>query len=87
VEHLALWSYRDRIAAELLAQAAAGDFDAERALQLTLEPADKMLVLVALADQAGERRGEVIELAEKLNFEPGIRHTLLKKLLAQPSDL
>lgn len=86
VEHLAMGDYGDRLAAELLAQAEAGDFDAERALQLTLEPEDKMLVLAAVADQSGERRGEVLELAEKLNFEPGIRHALLKKVLPQPLE-
>ena len=86
VEHLALGDYGDRIAAELLTEADAGDFDAERALQLTLEPEDKMLFLAAVADQSGERRGDVIELAEKLNYEPGIRHNLLKKVLAQPSE-
>ena len=57
-----------------------GDFcDPEAAVDLCAHPADKCIMLVALAQRNGDAK--LLALAEKLNYMPGLIRTVLRRAI------
>lgn len=85
-EHLAQATHSDRLVSLALDLSADDVFNADEFLQLSLEPKDKVIVLIALADQAGDRSEEMLALAEQLNLTSILRAKLFTDLLAEARD-